>query len=160
MRKSYRILDGYAWITATILLIIIIVSAMCSCTTKKVITETIVTHDTLIVSHTDTLRDIRTIILRDTTHHETERIVTLKESGDTIRIVNNNTLIRYVERTDSTDKYRHIADSLQAIIDKEMQHKEVRKQSAWFWEYAAVFSAALFFVIGLRFGLQRDKKES
>lgn len=127
MRKSYRILDGYAWITATILLIIIIVSAMCSCTTKKIITEAIVTHDTLLVSHTDTLRDIRTIILRDTTHHETERIVTLKESGDTIRIVTNNTLIRYVERTDSTDKYRHIADSLKAVIAQ--THNKVTKKS-------------------------------
>jgi hypothetical protein len=152
--------NGMFMMSMFTVIIFVVLLSMCSCAGKKVITETVVTHDTLIISHTDTLRDIRTVILRDTTHHETERIVTLKESGDTIRIVTNNTLVRYIERTDSTDRYRSIADSLQAIIDKEMQHKEERKQSAWYWQHVVVLTAVVFFIIGLLLGIQRDKKES
>lgn len=150
---------GMFMISMLVIISFILLLGMCSCTGKKVVTETIVTHDTLVMSHTDTLRDIRTIVLRDTTHHETERIVTLKEGGDTLRIVTNNTLIRYIEKTDSADRYRSIADSLQQVLDKEKQKNEIRKQSAWYWEYAVVLSAALFFFIGLMFGMWKDSKK-
>lgn len=119
---------GMAIITAVIIILLLFLT---SCTTKKTVTEYIRIHDTVEIFRTDTLRDIRVVTQRDSTHHETERIITLMtgDSGrvDTVKEVINNTLIRYFEKTDSIDRYRAIADSLRKVLDKE-KNKEVVKR--------------------------------
>jgi len=142
---------GMAWLAATMLIIACILMAMCSCGSKKVVTETIWEHDTITIHKTDTLRDVRTTILRDTTHHETERIITLKESGDTIRIVTNNTTVRYIEKTDSVDKYKSIADSLKSVINKQHQKQEkVMKTRRPWTDYVIVFVVIAFALLLLK----------
>lgn len=73
--------------------------ALASCRTIHD-TRTMETHDTVEVFRTDTLRLYRERTLRDTIHLLTERIVTLTERGDTVRLT-NNTIIR--ERTIERD---------------------------------------------------------
>jgi hypothetical protein len=67
----------------------------------------------------------------DTVKEQSIRVVTLREGGDTIRDVVTNNIYRYVYRSDSTDRYRSVADSLQAVIDKmskESKTKTVTKE--------------------------------
>lgn len=119
---------GIAVLAAIIIMVLVGLMALTGCTSKKVVTERVVTHDTLTVTHRDTLWQWRTIVLRDTTHVVTERVVTIKDGGDTLRIVTNNMVVRYVERKDSSDHYRHVADSLNAILDKQKDKEEVRQR--------------------------------
>lgn len=109
-----------------------------SCTTKEVVTDRYITdtlmivqHDTIRTHKSDTVRDVRIVAKTDTVREQSVRVVTLKESGDTIRDVVTNNIYRYVYRSDSTDRYRSVADSLQAVIDKmrnESKEKVVTKE--------------------------------
>lgn len=108
------------------LFVIVIIMMCCSCASEKTLTEVITVHDTLREVRTDTIRDVRLVTVHDSTHHMTERIVTLKESGDTLRIIQNNTVERIIERTDSLERYRHVVDSLKAVIDKAKHQQEVK----------------------------------
>ena len=109
-----------------------------SCTTKKVVTDRYITdtlrivqHDTILTHNSDTVRDVRFITKTDTVKEQSLRVVTLREGGDTIRDVVTNNIYRYVYRSDSTDRYRSVADSLQAVIDKmrnESKEKVVTKE--------------------------------
>jgi hypothetical protein len=109
-----------------------------SCTTKKVVTDRYVTdtlrivqHDTIRTHKSDTVRDVRLVMKTDTVKEQSIRVVTLREGGDTIRDVVTNNIYRYVYRSDSTDRYRSVADSLQAVIDKmskESKTKTVTKE--------------------------------
>ena len=120
---------GIAIILWLISMVIIMMVVMLSgCKGREAITETVYVHDTVRVNKTDTVRDVRVVTQRDSTHHETERIITLKESGDTLRIITNNIIERIVQRTDSIDRYRHIADSLrQSLIQEQQKNKVVTK---------------------------------
>ena len=109
-----------------------------SCTTKNVLTDRYITdtlrivqHDTIRTHKSDTVRDVRIVAKTDTVREQSVRVVTLRESGDTIRDVVTNNIYRYVYRSDSTDRYRSVADSLQAIINKmskESKEKVVTKE--------------------------------
>ena len=120
--------DGIAVIAAIIIMALMGLTLLVSCKTKEIVrVENIIVHDTVRVHKTDTVRDLRVVTLRDTTSRETERIVTLKEGGDTLRIVTNNTVLRYIYRSDSTDRYRHVIDSLRSVI-RENASKEIVKE--------------------------------
>lgn len=104
-----------------------------SCVTKRetiteVHTDTIYneTHDTIVVTQnkTDTIRDYKIITKTDTIRDVQTRVITLKESGDTIREVINNNVYHYVYQKDSTDKYQNKIDSLQKSISQLQQDKE------------------------------------
>ena len=118
MKSSHE--NGMVFITLMAwLMIMTMVMMCCSCASRKeMITEVVTVHDTIQTVRTDTIRDVRLVTVHDSTHHVTERIVTLKESGDTLRIVVNNNVERIVQKSDSLDRYRHVADSLKAVIDK------------------------------------------
>lgn len=78
------------------------------CGTKKVIE----THDTLVVNHTDTLQQYIIRYKTDTLRMETERVVTLRETGETIRVnvyrdrwrvdLRHDTIYKYVSKADTT----------------------------------------------------------
>ena len=118
MKSSHE--NGMAFLYLMAWLIIMtMIMLCCSCASRKeMITEVVTVHDTIQTVRKDTIRDVRLVTVHDSTHHVTERIVTLKESGDTLRIVVNNNVERIVQRSDSLDRYRHVADSLKAVIDK------------------------------------------
>ena len=117
--------SGIAIIIFLIIATAIMVGLMCSCKTKETVTEIVTVHDTLREVKTDTVRDVRVVTQKDSTHHETERIVTIKENGDTLRIENNTTIIREIQRTDSLDRYRHVCDSLKAALSKASEKEKI-----------------------------------
>lgn len=136
-----------------VLVVLLAILLLSSCGTKKTITEYIEIHDTTEIVRTDTLRDVRVITQHDSTHHETERIITLMagDSGrvDTVKEVINNTLIKYFERTDSADRYRAVADSLRKVLDKEREKDVVKKRIPDLKDFIffAVFIVAILFFL-------------
>lgn len=140
-----------------------------SCVTKKetiteVHTDTIYneTHDTVLIkqNRTDTVYEYQTITRTDTIRELQTKVITLKESGDTIREVINNNVYKYVYQKDSTNKYAKQIDSLQQAItqlksDKEKitndQKTEVVKTKKSIWSYIETYIIiiALFFILFL-----------
>lgn len=168
-----RKLTGFAVITAIFLIAFIVVSVFCSCNTKqKVVTEYVAVHDTIHSHHTDTLREIKvvkeivhdTTILqvRDTILHESGKVITLNEHGDTIKEKSWDNLWQKTqeqlqsnhveERSDSTDYYRARSDSLEAALHKEQsKYKEIVKTkhivSWWEWMiFLLLIASAIFYV--------------
>ena len=84
---------GMGCMAALVLCIVIAVLAMCSCSGRKVITETIVTRDTIHITHSDTVSIDRWLTHHDTLRIETERVVTLVKDTvgriDTVRVESN-----------------------------------------------------------------------
>ncbi len=113
---------------AIAVIVIILCLLMCSCRTTKTLTETLIVHDTVQSVRTDTIRDVRMVTVHDSTHQITERVITLKESGDTLRILVNNNIERIIQKTDSLDRYRHISDSLKAVLD--MEQSKTKNESS------------------------------
>ena len=124
-----------------------ILLAMCSCATKTLV-ERVEVHDTLIVQHYDTTTLYKEKLVHDTLQIVTERIVTLREGGDTIRIVNNNTIREKVVERDSTDRYRVTLDSIVQAI-KELDHRKetVTKKRPW-WKLPVIISALVLLTAG------------
>lgn len=148
MKKNYRILDGYAYITAAVLLAIIIVSALCGCGSKKVITEQVYVRDTLVVSHTDTLQVERWSWRHDTVRIEAEKIVTLLQAdktlpAETIRIETNNWHFEREVVGDSTNKVIARVDSVLRVLDAMHNKKEVKKERHYGWQGFAIFLLAV-----------------
>lgn len=126
--------DGIAVIAAIIIMALMGLTLLVSCKTKEIVrVENITVHDTVRVHKTDTVRDLRVVTLRDTTSRETEKIITLRESGDTLRIIQNNTIVRYVYRSDSTDRYRHVIDSLRSVIRQGASKEIVKEKRGRTW---------------------------
>lgn len=127
------------------------ISMLTGCKTKSVVEVTEV-HDTLRVTKTDTLYKVRTEKRTDTLRIETERVLTLSDKGDTIRVAiyRDRWRDRIVHQTDTlrevkTDTvYRAVAAS---------EDKEVVRQAAW-WEkvgfLAIVTLLAAVAVIGIK----------
>lgn len=124
------------------------------CSTRKDITQTMVVHDTLTILRSDTVRVVKTVMVRDTTRHEVERIITLKASGDTLRMVTTNNIIRYIGRSDSTDSYQAVADSLQRKVHADKDRKTVRARRMTDWR-GYLFVAVLSFVVAVLFLLRK-----
>ena len=109
-----------------------IMLAMCSCATKT-LTELVEIHDTLVVQHHDTTTIYQQKLVHDTLQVVTERIVTLKESGDTIRITTNNVIREKVVEKDSVDRYRGVLDSIKSAIKHlDEKHEVVTKKRPWY----------------------------
>lgn len=153
-------------ISARIMVVVFIITTIISfinCTTKREIitevhTDTIFneTHDTLVITQNkvDTIRDYQIIQKTDTIRDIQTRVITLKESGDTIREVVQNNVYHYVYQKDSTDKYKSKIDSLQKSISQLLQEKkkiqnskdkEVVKEKKDYLGYITFF----VFIIGL-----------
>ena len=141
------------WVIAIILLLIIL-----SCRTKeKVVTETIHTHDTVMIHKTDTVREVKLkidsfidwklVTIYDTVYHEKEKELVLNEQGDTIKHkekeslwhkTHENEATQHSEsHTDSTAYYKAENERLrQALIKEQSKEKIVKKIIAipwWAW---------------------------
>ena len=75
---------GMVVIFGMVLMLIIAISALCSCTTKKVITEYVTVHDTIRTHHTDTIKDVKVVTHTDTIRQTETHTITLNNVGDTI----------------------------------------------------------------------------
>ena len=81
---------GMAVIATVIMLIIIAVGMLCSCTTKEIVTkETVTVHDTLWSHSTDTVRDVKVYTIHDTLRYAETHTITLNNQGDTIREIHH-----------------------------------------------------------------------
>lgn len=131
----------------------------CSCTTKKVVTETIYVHDTLRIAHSDTITVERWNYRHDTLRIESERIVTLLQPdkslpAETIRVETNNWHYQHEVVKDSASKVVARVDSILRALDKQRERKEVKiKPPIAAWEYivvVVVIVAACIFVLKSR----------
>lgn len=107
-------------------MVFLTVSVLSGCKTYRV-SEVIQMHDTLIVSKTDTAYINKETIIRDSFEINTEKIVTLKESGETIRVAmyrdrwrDRNVYIHDTLYKKSNDTV-HYSTASEATIEKEKQ---------------------------------------
>lgn len=121
-----------------------------SCKTKESATSYTEIHDTLTIIKRDTVIHYRNISARDTTRIEVEKIITLKENGDTIRVVVNNNNYKYIKTADSSFDYRSLIDSA-LRAQKDIQHEKVvtvKKTSNFLnWLYICAFILAIPIII-------------
>lgn len=132
-----------------------------SCSTKKTITEYVAVHDTLIVTHTDTLMQTKVQTVRDTVTNTEVHTYTLNNVGDTVKEIHH---YHNSERTivvDSTDRYKATVDSLRAALVAKESTKEVKvtNRPRW-WEYIVLvaFCVAWIFGISIAVKIWRNKK--
>ena len=87
-----------------------------SCAPRRMLAEQVVVHDTLRVTHTDTVRESRV------------QVITLRQDSDrtdTVRIETTHERWHTVYVSDSVNAFRHLADSLQAVL-KSQAVREVK----------------------------------
>lgn len=137
MRKKNPKSENFIFTVALVVLMgIIMLTFLVGCKTReRVVTETIITHDTIMAHHTDTLRDVRVLHVHDTLRLVESHKLTLGASGDTIKEVH---LYHDVSKTtiiDSTQRYQAKVDSLQRIVDdrhyKEQMVKVTKNNHSW-----------------------------
>ena len=118
-----------------LIVLFLLVNMLVGCKTKAV-TEYVAVHDTLRISKTDTLYKVKTEISHDTLRIEVEKIVTVNEGGDTIK------LEIYKDRW--RDRWNVKTDTLiYRVVDSEHEKTTVKQPSwweRWKWKLAA-FSA-------------------
>lgn len=131
---------GMALLMALALMLVLTVM-LCSCATKKTVTETVYVHDTLRTHTTDTVKSERVVHTTDTLKIETQKVVTLieREPGriDTLRIDNSSDVYRSTAVVDSTARLRVAVDSLLKALDRQHDKTTVKKTSPP-WKFIAV----------------------
>lgn len=151
MKKSYRVLDGYAWIMAAVLLAIIILSALCGCGSKKKVTEQVYVHDTLIVRHTDTVRVESIKTKTDTLRELRMREVTLMRDTagniDTVRIETVSNYYQYIYEGDSSSVYRVAVDNILRALDRQREKEAIKTAPAVDWWHHIVFLSLIFLAL-------------
>lgn len=115
------------WAAVTVLAVI-----CCSCSGRKVVTDTVYVHDTLRVSHTDTVSIERWNWRHDTLRIETEKVVTLLQPGksapaETIRVETNNWHYQHEIVRDSASKVVTRVDSILRALDKQREKTTVKR---------------------------------
>lgn len=143
-------MTGMAWLAALWLILAMIFLAMCSCGSKKVITETIYEHDTVTVHHSDTIKEVVYKSKVDTVTNTEVHTYTLNNVGDTVKEIHHYHNKEKVIVVDSTDRYKSIVDSLQAIVNHQhdKQEKVTKTKRPWtdYIIVAAVLAFALFLI--------------
>ena len=106
------------------------VMMLTGCRTKTV-TEYVSIHDTLRLSKTDTLYKVKTEHSHDTLRIETEKIVTVNQGGDTIKleIYKDRWRDRWNVKTDTVIK--HSTDTIYRVVDSDQQQTIVKQPSWW-----------------------------
>lgn len=118
------------------LAVMVAVFALCGCTTKKVVTETIYVHDTLTVHKSDTIKDVVYKTHTDTVVEKEVHTYTLNNVGDTLKEIHHYHNTEKVIIVDSTDRYRSVIDSLRAVIDSQKSKETVKtKERIPAWHY-------------------------
>ena len=128
-----------------------------SCRTKSV-TEYVSVHDTLRITNTDTLIKVRTETSHDTLRIEVEKVVTVNEGGDTIRVAvfRDRWRDRIVNKTDTVLK--HTTDTIYRVVESEHEKTTVKGETwweRWRWKLAA-FAA----ICAILYVLWRSSKEN
>lgn len=164
---------GMALIAAVVVLLLLWLT---SCSTKKTVTEYIHVHDTLTVHKsdtvretkvvTDTIRDTKTVTISDTIYRDRGQTTVINERGDTIKQSSwditkeksheKENATHNESHTDSTSYYHNRSDSLQSVIDRMSQKKEIVKTKIQVpWKWVAYILCGLLAVFVL---VTRDRK--
>ncbi len=107
----------------------VLMLAGAACTTKKTLTRDVVTHDTLVIHHTDTLRLSSHHAKADTLRETIVRVVTLRQDSartDTVRVETFRDRWRSVAVVDSARSRRSQTDTLRAVSED----RSVEKRSS------------------------------
>lgn len=140
---SYKVL--------TLAAVLMTLPAMSSCNARKTMAEQTANHDTLHAFHTDTVRLSTHHSRADTVRESMVQVITLRQDSahtDTVRVETLRERWQTVYVTDTTDAYRHLADSLQAMKDRQM----VKRQTVWRyypvkWWFVALLLMAVALVV-------------
>lgn len=141
---------GMAIIAVVIILLFLFLS---SCSTKRVVTEYVTVHDTLVVGHTDTLRIVSHTTKRDTIREATIQYVTIRQDSDRLDTIKVETVRDHYHTYfvhDSIDTYKAVADSLRAVLKAQESKKEVKvtRRPSW-WEYAILIGFLAAWICGI-----------
>ena len=121
--------DGIAVIAAIIIMALMGLTLLVSCTTKEIVTkETSWVHDTVEVHRADTLWEYKFINQRDTVMHESVHTVVLNDRGDTIREIHNHYNKEKTVIVDSTYRYEVERDSLRRALDQAHEREKTTKE--------------------------------
>ena len=145
------------WILLIWLLSLAIMMLVSGCKTKTV-TEYVAVHDTTLISKTDTCYKVKTEYSHDTLRVEVEKIVTLNEGGDTIRleVYKDRWRDRWNIKTDTLVKVK--SDTV--YISKDNEHeKTVTKKASWWsiWKWRLTALVALCALILLLWHGYKDR---
>lgn len=107
---------------------------MCGCSGKKVVTESVYVHDTLVVVRKDTISIDRWNWRHDTIRVETEKIVTLLQQdknipAETIRIETNNWHWQHEIIRDSSAKVVARVDSILKALDRQHEKQTTKTKT-------------------------------
>ena len=110
------------------LVLFLLLNMLVGCKTKTV-TEYVAVHDTTLVSKTDTLVKVKTEFSHDTLRVETEKIITITEKGETLKVVEwrDRWRDRYVTLTDTMVKSK--TDTVYISKDKDHDVVKVKQHS-------------------------------
>lgn len=140
---------GMAVIVGAILILIVFLT---SCTTKKVVTEYVATHDTIITYQTDTLIKDRVMLRVDTLREKVTELVTIhkRDSGrvDTVRVEVVREVYRNVATTDTTSLKEATKDHKKESVTNDTK-KEVKKNTGPKWWEILLFGGFIAAVLTL-----------
>ena len=88
--------------------------------------EQVVVHDTLRAFHTDTVKFDTHHSHTDTVRESRVQVITLRQDSartDTVRIETTHERWHMVYVTDSVNAFRHLADSLQAVLKSQAERE-------------------------------------
>ena len=144
-------MTGMAWLLALWLVLAMVFLAMCSCSTEKVITETIYEHDTVTVHHSDTVKEVVYKSKVDTVTNTEKHVYYLNNEGEPVKEIHHYHSVEKTNTVDSTYRYQAERDSLrQALREEKAREKTVTKiQVPWQWLcmiLVALFAAVVFIV--------------
>lgn len=97
-----------------------------SCAPRRMLVEQVVVHDTLRAFHTDTVKFDTHHSHTDTVRESRVQVITLRQDSartDTVRIETTHERWHMVYVTDSVNTFRHLADSLQAVLKSQAERE-------------------------------------
>ena len=158
MTRSQK--NAWLWVLAIILLLILL-----SCGTKKTVTNTIHSHDTVMVHktdtfikhHSDTIKDIKFVSTADSVKEKEYHTYYINDVGDTTKEVHHYHTNEKIIILDSSYIYKVEIDSLRAMLEREMNKTQtqyeshdtvkVKKVSPWDVLALVVFVSALAILV-------------
>lgn len=108
----------------TMVWVVMLVSS--SCAPRRMLVEQVVVRDTLRAFHTDTVKFDTHHSHTDTVRESRVQVITLRQDSartDTVRIETTHERWHTVYVTDSVNAFRHLADSLQAVLKSQAERE-------------------------------------
>lgn len=142
-----------------VMMLLVLLSLLCGCKARRVVTEYIVTHDTLVVGHTDTLRIVSHTSKTDTVRESTIQYITIRQDSDKVDTIRVETVKDHYHTYfvhDSIDTYKAVADSLRRVLDssKDKVEEVTKLQIPWKFACGILIAILAVFVVVIR-----DKKQ-